>query len=68
MGIGKYVAPTIHMVSTPQTFTAFGGPHDESKEGAIAGLLGGDALAANNAVVDVGNKVLYLRAGSHAVP
>ena len=64
--IGGYPARDVHMISTPQSFTAFGGPHDSSQEGAIVGLLGGDVLAANDAVVDVGNKSLFLkRATSH---
>ena len=64
MKVGNYVVPSIHMISTPQSFTQFGGPHDESQDGAIVGLLGCDALAANGAVVDIGNKVLYLKRAS----
>ena len=65
MKVGDYTVPNIHMITTPQSFAQFGGPHDESQEGAIVGLFGCDALAANAAVVDVGNKALYLkRAGS----
>ena len=61
MQIGNYVAPTVHVVSTPQSFAQFGGPNDQLTDGAIVGLLGGDVLAANGAVVDIGNKVLYLK-------
>ncbi len=61
MQIGNYTVPSIHLITTPQSFASFGGPHDEAQDGAIVGLFGSDALAANGAIVDVGNKALYLK-------
>ncbi len=63
MQVGNYVVPSVHVLSTPQSFAQFGGSNDQLKDGAIVGLFGCDALAANSAVVDIGNKVLYLKRG-----
>ena len=59
--IGDYTATNLRMTATTQSLAAFGGPQDSSTGGPIVGLLGGDTLASNGAVVDIGNKALYLK-------
>lgn len=59
--IGDYTATGVQMTSTPQSLAAFDGSHDSLTAGPIVGLLGGDILAKNGAVIDIGNKVLYLK-------
>ena len=59
--IGDFLATNVHMTTTPQSLTEFVGQNDHSNDGPILGLLGGDTLTANNAVIDIGNKALYLR-------
>ena len=59
--IGNYLATGVHMTTTSQSMTAFGGHKDRSEDGPILGLLGGDILGSNGAVVDIGNKALYLK-------
>ncbi len=65
--IGDYLATNVHMTTTAQSLAAFGGPHDHSTGGPIVGLLGGDILASNGAVIDIGNRLLYLKQ-PHATP
>ncbi len=64
--IGGYTAKGVHMTATPQSLSAFGGPHDSLTGGPIVGLLGGDILAGNAAVIDIGNKALYLKHTSNS--
>ncbi len=59
--IGDYTATGVHMTTTSQSLAAFGGRHDNLAGGPIVGLLGGDVLANNGAVIDIGNKALYLK-------
>ncbi len=59
--IGDYTVNNIQMTTTAQSLAAFGGPHDKGSGGPIVGLFGGDALANNSAVIDIGDKVLYLK-------
>ncbi len=59
--IGDYTATGVHMITTPQSLAAFGGRHDDLTGGPIVGLLGGDILATNGAVIDMGSKALYLK-------
>ena len=59
--IGDFLATNVHMTTTPQSLTGFVDRNDHSNDESILGLLGGDTLAANNAVIDVGNKALYLK-------
>lgn len=59
--IGAYTAADVHMTATSQSLAAFGGRNDTSQGGPIIGMLGGDILANNGAVIDIGNKALYLK-------
>ena len=59
--IGDYMATGIHMTATPQSLSAFERGRDGSSGGPIVGLLGGDILADNRAVIDLGNRALYLK-------
>ncbi len=59
--IGNYRATGVHMTTTAQSLAAFGGKHDHSTGNPIIGLLGGDILASNGAVIDMGNRLLYLK-------
>ena len=59
--IGDYTATGVHMTTTAQSLAAFGGPNSRRTDVPIVGLLGGDTLATNGAVVDIGNRVLYLK-------
>ena len=59
--IGGYTAKGIHMTATAQSLKAFGGAHDNAPDQPILGLLGGDVLANNRAVVDFGSRMLYLK-------
>ncbi len=61
MRIGDYVAPTAHMITAEEPFAKFESAHASLHDGVIAGLLGPDVLADNLAIVDVGNKALYLK-------
>ena len=62
--IGGYLATGVHMTTTSESMAAFGGRNDRSTDGPIVGLLGGDILGRNGAVVDIGNKALYLKAAT----
>ena len=59
--IGDYTATGVHMTTTSQSLAMFDRSHDSQGGGPIVGLLGGDTLASNGAVVDIGNKALFLR-------
>ena len=59
--IGGYTATGIHLTATAQSLKAFGGAHDNAPDEPILGLLGGDILANNGAVVDFGSRMLYLK-------
>lgn len=61
--IGGYTATNVHLAATNQSFAAFGGRNDEqSADGPIVGLLGGDVLGRNGAVIDYGARSLFLKA------
>ena len=64
--IGAYTATNVHMTTVPQSLAAFGGPHDSRNGSPIIGLLGGDTLALNGAVIDIGNRALFLKHPSDA--
>ncbi len=57
--IGSYVATGVHLVSEEGLHRALHTNFDESAP--MAGLLGGDILRRQNALIDVGNKALYLK-------
>ncbi|MBE7213097.1 MAG: aspartyl protease family protein [Gluconacetobacter diazotrophicus] len=59
--IGGYTATGVHMTATARSLQAFGGAHDNAPDQPILGLLGGDILASNRAVVDLGGRMLYLK-------
>ena len=59
--IGGYTATGVHMTATSHSLKAFGGAHDHAPDEPILGLLGGDILASNRAVVDLGSRTLYLK-------
>ncbi len=59
--IGGYTATEIHLTATAQSLKAFGGARDNAPDQPILGLLGGDILASNSAVVDIGGRMLYLK-------
>ena len=59
--IGGYTATGVHMTATRESLAAFGGGQDRSAGGPIVGLLGGDILASNGAVIDMGTRALYLK-------
>ena len=59
--IGPYLARDVHMIATPQSLAAFAGRENRSTEEPVVGLLGGDLLAHHGAIIDIGNKALYLK-------
>ncbi len=59
--IGNYTVTGVQMTTTSQSLARFGGRHDTATDAPIIGLLGGDVLANNEAVIDIGNKALYLK-------
>ena len=59
--IGGYTATGVHMTATARSLKAFGGARDNAPDEPILGLLGGDILASNGAVVDFGTRMLYLK-------
>ena len=59
--IGGYTATGVHLTATAQSLKAFGGARDNAPDQPILGLLGGDILASNRAVVDFGGRMLYLK-------
>ena len=59
--IGSYTATDVHMTATSQSLAAFAGRNDRSPDEPIVGLLGGDLLARHGAIIDMGNRVLYLK-------
>ena len=59
--IGGYTARGVRLTATAQSLKAFGGARDNASDQPILGLLGGDILASNGAVVDLGNRMLYLK-------
>lgn len=65
--IGSYTATGVHMTATEQSFGAFDARQSSAEEGPILGFLGGDLLAANAAVIDIGSKSLYLKHASSKV-
>ena len=54
--IGGYTAAGVRMTTTSQSLAAFGGRQDRTAVEPIVGLLGGDMLANNNAVIDIGKQ------------
>lgn len=61
MQIGDYTVTNVHMTATTQSLADFDRSPASRILEPIVGLLGGDTLAGNNAVVDIGNKALYLK-------
>ena len=59
--IGGYTVTGAHMTTTPQSLAAFGGSRGHSSDAPIVGLLGGDTLANNRAVIDLGSQALFLK-------
>ena len=59
LNIGSYVATGVHLVSEGGMHNALHTNFDESAP--VVGLLGGDILRRQNALIDVGNKALYLK-------
>ena len=59
--IGGYTATETHLTATAQSLKAFEGARDNAPDQPILGLLGGDILASNRAVVDIGSRMLYLK-------
>ena len=59
LSIGSYTATGVHLVSEAGLQSSMG----ISSEAAVplGGLLGGDILARNNAMIDIGNQALYLK-------
>ena len=62
LSIGDYVATNVHLVSQRGLGDAMRSNYSDSAP--VAGLLGGDILSKNNAIIDVGDKALYLRRAS----
>ncbi len=60
--IGNYVVARSNVAVNkfPEVF----GNEQSAGEGPLLGLLGAEVLAANNAVIDIPNSMLYLKAGS----
>lgn len=59
LAIGDYTATNVHLVSQLGLGDALRSNYSETAP--VAGLLGGDILSKHNAIIDVGNKALYLR-------
>ena len=59
--IGSYTATGVHLTTTSQSLAAFDRRREGEASEPIAGLLGGDVLASNGAVIDFGNRLLYLK-------
>ena len=59
--IGGYLARDVHMTATAQSLAAFAGRGGGAGGDPIIGLLGGDLLARHGAIIDFGNKALYLK-------
>ena len=59
LSIGDYVATNVHLVSQLGLGASLHSNYGEAAP--IAGLLGGDILSKNNAIIDIGNKTLYLK-------
>ena len=59
--IGGYTATGVHLTATARSLKAFGGVHDDAPDQPVLGLLGGDILASNRAVIDLGGRMLYLK-------
>ena len=62
--IGDYVAKDVHLTATAQSLAEFAGRGDRSPDEPVIGLLGGDLLARHGAIIDIGNRALYLRANT----
>lgn len=58
--IGSYLATEVHLSSRPELSSAFKTPSSDTGPPVI-GLLGGDILAKNAAMIDIGNHNLYLK-------
>ena len=65
--IGGYAATGVHMIATTQSLVAFS-RRDDPSAAPIVGLLGGDLLAKNGAIIDIGNKALYLKRADTPAP
>jgi hypothetical protein len=59
--IGSYVATNVHMTSSEETQRPLDLVKSSPDEAPLIGLLGGDILAANAAMIDIGNHNLYLK-------
>ncbi len=59
--IGGYAATDVHATATAQSLAAFGGGADRGSDAPVVGLLGGDLLARNGAIIDIGDRALYLK-------
>ncbi len=58
--IGSYTATGVHLVSEAGLQSSMSMSPDAAVP--LGGLLGGDILARNNAMIDIGNQALYLKA------
>jgi hypothetical protein len=59
--IGSYVATNVHPLSDPEIIRALEKSKAPAGAPPLAGLLGGDALGSNNAMIDIGGYNLYLK-------
>ena len=59
--IGDFRSGSVYITAQPGLRTSLGSKESSSSEAPMLGLLGGDFLARNNALVDVGEHALYLK-------
>jgi hypothetical protein len=59
--IGDYTASTVHCLSSASLRRPLALSKAKPGDAPLAGLLGGDTLAANGAMIDIGNHALYLK-------
>ena len=66
--IGGYAVRDAHMTATAQSLAEFAGHGDRSLDEPILGLLGGDLLARNGAIIDIGNQAIYFKPAEDTKP
>ena len=66
--IGNYEASNVHMVSDEGIKRTLTPMQSSTDEPPVLGLLGGDILAANGAMIDIGNHNLYLKHTGASAP
>ena len=64
--IGSYTATDLQVVADSSSARYFQDAANDQTNGKVLGLLGGSFLAANNAIIDIGGKALYLKPGKAA--